>query len=78
MTLWYPPGNTLVVSLACPPEMLPLPNSIVPSRNLTVPVGDAADGGPPLVSTAAVKVTGCLMVEGFGLLLRERDVEGGG
>jgi hypothetical protein len=71
--LWFPPVSALVVKVACPPATVPVPSGFVPSRNCTVPVAAPAPGGPLLVVTVAVKVTGCPNAEGFMLLVSDND-----
>ena len=50
-----PSANAEVVKLAEPPDSGALPSSVLPSRNVTVPVGTI----PGTVATVAVKVTVC-------------------
>ena len=54
------------VKEAEPPESVDEPRTVVPSRNWTVPV--AVDG-----VTAAVKVTDCLVLDGFALEVTATD-----
>ena len=52
---WLPPLNALVENVACPPPFkLPLPITVAPSLNVTVPVGVRPDCAP---YTVAVIVT---------------------
>ncbi len=53
---WDPTVNALVANVAWPvASRLPLPRVLVPSRNVTVPVGVPVPGG--FTVTVAVKVT---------------------
>jgi len=45
------------VNVAVPPDSVPVPSVVVPSRNVTVPVGVPVPGGT--TATVAVKVTDC-------------------
>ena len=68
-----PTDSDEVVSVACPdPSVVPVPNVVAPSLNVTVPVGIPA----PEV-TVAVKVTLCPLVEGFGDEVSDVLVAGG-
>ena len=61
--VWVPTASVLVMKVAMPFASMPVPRAVVPSRKVTVPVGV----GPVAVETVAVKVTGLLKMEGFGL-----------
>jgi hypothetical protein len=52
-----PTGSVLVVTVATPFVTVPVPITVDPSENVTVPVA--------VVGSVAVKVTGCVAVEGF-------------
>jgi len=52
----------LVVNVAVPPDSVPVPRVVAPSRNVTVPVGVAT---VVLPVTVAVKVTLCPKTDGF-------------
>jgi hypothetical protein len=58
-----PNANVLVVNVAMPPDTAPVPRVVVPSKNVTVPVGLPAPGLTTV--TVAVKVTLCPEVDGF-------------
>src|SRR4051812_49127635 len=73
--VWKAPGKVVVVKVACPPEMLPLPSTLPPSRNWMDPVGAPEFGPSPLIK--AVKVTACPRTDGFGLLLTDNEVLAG-
>jgi hypothetical protein len=53
----------VVVKVACPLLRVPVPSVVVPSRNVTVPVGFPTPGETAL--TVAVKVTARPKTEGF-------------
>ena len=56
-----PTGRSAFVNVAVPPtERVPLPRSVPPCLKRTVPVGV-----PEPDVTVAVKVTGCMKMEGF-------------
>lgn len=50
-----------VLKVAAPPESVPEPSNVAPSKKLTVPVGV-----PPVEATVAVNVTLSLNEDGFG------------
>ena len=52
VTEWLATASVLVANVAVPALKVPLPNTVAPSWNVTVPVGD-----PPDPLTVAVKVT---------------------
>ena len=52
----------MVVNVATPPDNVPVPRVVAPSRNVTVPVGV-----PPDPVTVAVKVTDCPETVGLTL-----------
>ena len=58
---WAPRANAEVAKVAVPPLSAPLPSVVVPSLNVTVPVG------VPVVNdfTKAVNVTDWLKADGF-------------
>jgi hypothetical protein len=61
---WTPVVRDDVVNVACPEALsVPMPIVVVPSSNVTVPVGVPV---PLLGVTVAVKVTDCPNVLGFG------------
>ena len=51
-----------VVNVAVPPASVPVPSTVVPARNSTLP-----EGVGPLELTVAVKVIACPKAEGFRL-----------
>jgi len=53
----------LVVKVAVPPDRVPVPKIVAPSRNVTVPDGLPAPGATTV--TVAVKVTLWPKVDGF-------------
>jgi hypothetical protein len=53
----------LVVKVAVPPDSVPVPRVVVPSRNVTVPLGLPAPGA--VTVTVAVKVTLCPKTDGL-------------
>jgi hypothetical protein len=53
----------LVVKVAVPPDSVPVPRVVVPSRNVTVPLGLLAPGA--VTVTVAVKVTLCPKTDGL-------------
>ena len=53
-----PTASELVVRVAIPPPMVPVPTVVAPSRNVTVPVAPDV--------TVAVRVTPAPKVDGFG------------
>src|SRR5438552_2974765 len=55
--------SAVALNVACPPLSVPVPSVVVPSLNVTVPVGVPAP--PPLGLTVAVKVTDCPNAEGL-------------
>jgi hypothetical protein len=55
-----PTGREVVVKLAFPPDNVPVPNTVVPSVKVTVPVGMVVGE-----VTVAVSFTDCPDVEGF-------------
>ena len=59
-----PSTNAEVVNVACPePFSVPVPSVVVPSLNVTVPVGVPEPG--EAAATVAVKVTDCPTTDGF-------------
>ena len=48
-------ASALVVNVAAPPDSVPVPSSVAPSWNVTVPVGVPPPAGEE--ATVAVKVT---------------------
>jgi len=52
--VWLPKARTEVVKVALPPDSVPVPIEMPPSRNVTVPVGVPAPGATAF--TIAVKV----------------------
>ena len=57
-----PTASDVVAKVATPPLSVPLPSSVAPSRNSTVP-----PGVPKFDITVAVSVTEALGVLGFGV-----------
>src|ERR1700680_876630 len=57
---WIPLASVDVLKVALPAERAPVPMIVVPSLNVTVPVGV-----PEVALTVAVKVTGWPKVDGF-------------
>lgn len=55
-----PTARVDVVSIALPPLSVPVPRAVVPSLNVTVPVGV-----PDVAVTVAVKVTAWSKADGF-------------
>src|SRR5439155_15144333 len=68
--LWVPVANDEVLNEALPPLSVPVPSVVVPSENVTVPVGV-----PELALTVAVKVTDCPKTDGFAFEARAVVVE---
>jgi hypothetical protein len=67
-----PGGKPEVASVALPVlSRVPVPSAVVPSKNVTVPVGVIV---PELGDTVAAKVTDCSGREGFGEEVREVTV----
>ena len=58
-----PTANAEVVNVAVPPDTVPVPRVVVPSRKVTVPVGLPAPGATG--ATVAVKVTDCPNTDGL-------------
>ena len=58
-----PAARSDLVSVATPPLRVPVPNSVTPSLNVTVPAGVPTPVAP--VATVAVHVTACPTFEGF-------------
>jgi len=58
---WVATVNAVVAKVATPADSVPVPNVVVPSLNVTVPVGAAPVDGV----TVAVKVTDAPEVDGF-------------
>jgi hypothetical protein len=63
---WLPWARALVLNVAAPLLIVPVPSVVLPSRNVTVPVGVVL---PLVLLTAAVNVTLCPNTEGFTELL---------
>ena len=59
-----------VVNCADPPDKFPVPSCVVPSRKVTVPVGELPEAG----CTVVVNVTLCPYVDGFRLELTAVEV----
>src|SRR5215831_3502876 len=70
---WAPPARDVAVKTAWPLLRLGVPNSTLPSKNCTVPVGVL-----PLPETAAVKVTACPTGDGLMLLVSVTEATSGG
>ena len=60
MMLCVPAVRLDVWNVAAPELSVPVPSFVVPSRKVTVPVGE-----PPLEAIVPVKVTACPVVAGF-------------
>jgi len=60
---WDPCAKVEVVNVAMPPDSVPVPSVVAPSRKVTVPDGLPAPGAT--TATVAVKVTLCPTVDGF-------------
>jgi hypothetical protein len=60
---WLPTESVLVVKVAVPPDTVPVPSVVDPSRNVTVPVGVPAPGDT--TATVAVNVTDCPNTDGL-------------
>ena len=71
MIEWLPATREDVASVALPPESVPVPSDVAPSKNSTVPVGVPAPGADAL--TVAVKVTDSPKFD--GLLFDATDVD---
>src|SRR5215467_1673083 len=69
---WGPAASAVVVKTAWLPLRFAVPNSTLPSRNCTVPVGTI-----PLPETAAVKVTACPTGDGLMLLVSVTEATSG-
>jgi hypothetical protein len=54
---WLPTGRPAVLRVAVPPESVPVPRTVAPLENVTVPVGVPVPGA--VTFTVAVKVTAC-------------------
>jgi hypothetical protein len=63
-----------VVRLAVPPERFALPRVVVPSLNVTVPIGVPLPGAITL--TVAFRVTDWFKTDGFGVAVSAVVVEG--
>lgn len=61
---WVPSESVAVVKSAAPAMREVVPNGVVPSMNVTVPVGVPAPGATAF--TVTVKVTGWPSLEFFG------------
>jgi hypothetical protein len=59
---WLPPVNVDTVVTAAPPESVAVPMTVLPSLNVTVPVGVPV---PELGLTTALRVTDCPYTDGF-------------
>ncbi|GAO05922.1 hypothetical protein TPA0598_01_02920 [Streptomyces lydicamycinicus] len=64
MTVCVPTPSALVVTLAVPPERVPVKVGPPEMTKVTVPVGVPAPGATG--ATVAVKVTGCPTTDGSG------------
>ena len=51
------------MNVAVPPDSVPVPSVVAPSRNVTVPVGVPVPGGT--TATVAVNVTDCPNTDGL-------------
>src|SRR6266516_4415702 len=58
-----PTANVEVVNVAVPPDRVPVPSVVAPSRKVTVPLGLPAPGATG--ATVAVKVTLCPKTDGL-------------
>src|SRR5579872_5194593 len=61
--VWLPAVRAEVLKLAIPPESVPVPIGLPPSRNITVPVGVPEPGATAV--TVAVRVTASPKTEGL-------------
>ncbi len=57
MIAWDPTDTAVALKLALPPESVPVPRAVEPSRKVTDPVGVPLPGAA--AATVAVKVTAC-------------------
>jgi hypothetical protein len=64
--VWLPVARRLVVSVATPPLAVAVPSVVLPSKNVTDPVGVAVAGATG--DTVAVKVTGWPNTDGLAEL----------